>query len=312
MRFTVIQPEGKPTTAVPDDPPPDDAELSDAERQYKRWAYAVLASLRFQRGEVVLPNQLAKLNMTAGYEYLGPEDGTRVVTEVWGNPPGEPILGVILPEGRTPFAAESWGAVLRYHAIGRVPDGDRERIDFAGLIGAIRQQWEHRSAARAKAGYASAKLLGWASLPKYDFTRHALTWATIAQFDGETTRTITFEVRVLGRQGVLAATIVSDANRFPEIAQRVSEVIDMVRWQPGQSYDDFDEGSDIRAPIGLADLVTGQPPAPPDSDDSWWWLLLFVPVLGFGYLLHRVASKGDWHRLLARRSPRTTTPGSSA
>ena len=279
VRFAVIAPEGKPVTPTPPSRPPDDAELTEEERQYQRWAYDVLASLRFHKGEIDLPTANAKLNLTAGYEYLDADDARRVLEEVWGNPPGEAPLGLIMPEGQTPFAADSWGIVLHYRPLGRVPDGDRERIDFAALIEPLKAQVQLLNEKRTAEGYATAALLGWSSLPRYDLQRHILQWGTMSQFSNESMRTMNHEVRLLGRAGVLSMSIVADANQYPQIVTRVPTIIDMFTWKPGNTYDDYDEDSDVRAAGGLDTLITGTLPVVEDEGTSWWWALLALPLL---------------------------------
>ena len=299
VRYAVIAREGKPVTPTPDSRPPDDAELTEEQRQYQRWAYDVLASLRFHKGEIDLPTARAKLNLTAGYEYLDAEDARRVLEEVWGNPPGEAPLGLIVPEGETPFAADAWGIVLHYRPLGRVPDGDRERIDFAALIEPLKAQVQRLNEQRKAEGYATATLLGWSSLPRYDLQRHILQWGTMSQFSNEAIRTMNHEVRLLGRAGVLSMSIVADANQYPQIVARVPTIIDMFTWQPGNTYDDYDEDSDVRAAGGLDTLITGTLPVVADEGtSSWWALLLLLPLAGAAWLLLRWRRAGRGGALL--------------
>ncbi len=307
MRYTVIAPEGRPVTPTPDGRPPDDADFTEAQRQYMRWAYGVLASLRFHKGEVELPRTGARLDLGAGYEFLETDDARLVLEEVWGNPPADAPLGLIVPEGQTPFAADSWGIVLHYRPIGRVPDGDRERIDFAALITPLQSQIEKLNAQRSADGYATAALLGWSALPRYDLQRHVLQWGTMSQFSNEASRTMNYEVRLLGRAGVLSMSIVADANHYPQIVARVPAIIGMFTWLPGNTYDDYDEDTDVRAAGGLDTLITGTLPAPAESGASWWWLLLLLPVLAVAAWLYlrRPGGRAGWRDWLPRLRVRT-------
>ncbi len=287
MRYTVIAPEGKPIGPVPKVRPRDDSELTEAQRQYMRWAYDVLASLRFQKGEQQLADGVATINVGAGYEYLNSEDATRVLSEVWGNPEGKPVLGLIMPEHQTPFDANSWGVVLRFHAIGHVADGGRQRTDFPALITPLKAQAVRLNAARRAAGYADAEILGWASLPHYELARHVLQWSTILQIQGNQGRTLNYEVRLLGRRGVLSMSIVANANQFPEVQQRIPAIVSMVRWSPDAEYEAYNPDVDMRAVGELASLVTGLPPAEKSNRDSPLWLLLLLPVAAITFWLRK-------------------------
>ena len=310
MRYTIIAPEGKPVGPVPKVRPRDDSELSEAQRQYTSWAYDVLASLRFRKGEQALADGVAKVNPGAGYEYLNSEDATRVLNEVWGNPDGAAVLGMITPEHQTPFDANSWGIVLRFDAIGHVADGARERSDFPALITPLKAQAERLNVARAAAGYPKAEILGWASLPHYDLARHVLQWSTILQIEGNQARTLNYEVRLLGRRGVLSLSIVANANQFPEIQQQIPTIVDMVRWRPDADYDAYNEDVDMRAVGELDSLITRLPPAEKSTRDSPWWLLLLLPVGAITFWLRKHIANGQAAQHgPAGRAPTAHRPG---
>ena len=310
MRYTVIAPEGKPIGPVPKVRPRDDSELSEAQRQYMRWAYDVLASLRFQRGEQELVDGVATIKLGPGYEYLNSEDATRVLNEVWGNPEGEPVLGLIMPEQQTPFDANSWGVVLRFHAIGHVADGGRARTDFPALITPLKAQAERLNAARAAAGYPKAAILGWASLPHYDLDTHVLQWSTVLQIHGNQARTLNYEVRLLGRRGVLAMSIVANANQFPDIQQRIPTFVRMVQWSPDANYDAYNEDVDVRAVGELDSLITTLPPAKESTRDSPWWLLLLLPVGAITFWLRkRIVNEPAAQPGPAGQAPTANGPG---
>ena len=298
MRFTVIAPEGKPIGPVPKVRPRDDSELTEAQRQYMRWAYDVLASLRFQKGLVELPDSNVRIELGPAYEFLNSEDATRVLNEVWGNPEGEAVLGLITPERQTPFAANSWGIVLRYEAIGHVADGARERTNFPALITLLKAQAERLNGARRAAGYPNAELLGWASLPNYDLARHVLQWGMVLQIAGNPARTLNYEIRMLGRRGVLSMSIVANANQFPEIQQRIPGIVNMVSWAAGAEYDAYNEDVDVRAVGELDSLITRTLPAEKSNKDSLWWLLLLLPAAAVAFWLRK--------RIVAGLAPRRT------
>ena len=51
-----------------------------------------------------------------------------------------------------------------------------------------------------------------------------LQWSTVLQIEGNQSRTLNYEIRLLGRRGVLSLSIVANANQFPEIQQRIHVV----------------------------------------------------------------------------------------
>ena len=111
--------------------------------------------------------------------------------------------------------------------------------------------------------------------------------STILQFEGHPSRTLNYEVRMLGRQGVLAMSIVANANQFPDIQQRVPSIVDMVAWAPGAAYDDYIEDVDVRANGELDSLITHAPPVAPTDRNAMWWLLLLLPAGALTFWVRR-------------------------
>ena len=110
-----LDPNTRPST-----PPVDLSDLSDVQRDYVQRGYALLNSLVFVTGDVPLAGGVAILHLGERFEFLGPIDTERVLTEVWGNPPGNAALGMIVPLNASPYDAHSWGVTVRYVANGHV------------------------------------------------------------------------------------------------------------------------------------------------------------------------------------------------
>ena len=57
------------------------------------------AGLKWVTGRVVLGNNLAEVNLSSNFRYLGPEDARKVIVDLWGNPPARGDSLEILPCG---------------------------------------------------------------------------------------------------------------------------------------------------------------------------------------------------------------------
>src|ERR1041384_570641 len=60
-------------------------------------AQALIASLKFQQGEIVLKNGLATVKIPEDMRFLNGHDAGVVVVKLWGNPPRPDPLGLLLP-----------------------------------------------------------------------------------------------------------------------------------------------------------------------------------------------------------------------
>jgi uncharacterized membrane-anchored protein len=217
------------------------------------------SSLKWQQGKIILGNNLATLKVSREFRYLPPEDTKTVLVDLWNNPPeiGSGTLGMIFPADVNPLSRSSWGVVITYQADGYVRDDDAEKIDYADLLKQIQQATEDGNAQRIKQGYSPMKVVGWAEPPRYDKAEHKLYWAKELQFGDETSHTLNYSIRVLGRQGVLELNAVAGMSGLDAIKQRMPDVISMVEFNAGSRYADFTPGRDKVAEYGLAALILG-------------------------------------------------------
>ena len=216
---------------------------------------ALRDSLKPVHGVVTLDKAKARLNLGAGYYFLGPADAKRVLTEGWGNPPGaaDGVLGLIFPEGKT-FLDDTWGAVVTYEATAYVSDQDARSADYGKLLKDMQAGEKEENEAREKAGYDRAYLLGWAQAPSYDAARHDLIWARELQFGDERDHSLNYDVRHLGRYGVLSLNMVTTMSQLAPTRAAAQDLAKTAEFDTGARYADYRQG-DKTAGYGLAGLV---------------------------------------------------------
>ncbi len=234
-------------------------QMSPEEAEYMAWAKELWDSLDRQTGEVELPNGVATLQVPEQFYYLNPADTQKVLVEVWGNPPGQEKLGMLFPAEQTPFDNEVWGVTIDYEEEGYVSDKDADDIDYNELLESMQEETEAASLERIEQGYEGIKLVGWASPPFYDKTSHKMHWAKEIKFgDGERVNTLNYNIRVLGRKGVLVLNFIADMSQKELIEQQLSRVMAMSEFNQGSRYDEFDPDIDQVAAYGLGALVAGK------------------------------------------------------
>jgi uncharacterized membrane-anchored protein len=138
-----------------------------------------------------------------------------------------------------------------------VKDDDAGKIDYADLLKKMQAEAREGSKARVKEGYPSVELIGWAAPPRYDAAAHKLYWAKELKFGGEDSPTLNYNIRMLGRRGVLVLNAIAAMNQLPEIEQQTPTILTMVNFTEGHRYADFDASTDKVATYGLAALVAG-------------------------------------------------------
>jgi uncharacterized membrane-anchored protein len=216
-----------------------------------------LSTLNFQQGKIALPNNIATLDLPANFRYLNPADAGKVLEQGWGNPPGSKTLGMIVPASVSVLSREGWGVVVTYDKDGHVKDGDADSIDYSKLLKEMQEGTSEHNEERKKAGYPAMSLVGWAEPPSYSKSQHKLYWAQELHTDGADGNGLNYNIRVLGREGVLVLNAVAGMDQIAMIKKEMPAVTAFTEFTPGNRYSDFNESTDKVAEYGLAALVAG-------------------------------------------------------
>lgn len=215
------------------------------------------ASLHFRTGPVELPGGIATLNLPRGYKYLGPEDAQKVIEQAWGNPNGSGTLGMLFPAELGTTDPNSWGVVITYENDGHVSDSDASELDYDELMEQMRESMQEANAERKKQGYEAVSLVGWGEPPYYDNGSHKLYWAKQLKFGNASKDTLNYNIRVLGREGVLVLNAVAGIDQLTDIKPQMSDVVAFTDFTAGNRYQDYQEGTDKTAAYGLGALIAG-------------------------------------------------------
>ncbi|GAA4359177.1 DUF2167 domain-containing protein [Hymenobacter saemangeumensis] len=224
---------------------------------YKAFADSVHATLHFQQGHIVLPGGMGELTVPRGFRYLDSAQSRRVLTQLWGNPKQE-TLGMLFPADRGPLDKNNWAYSISYNPMGYVKDDDADDIDYADLLKDMQSDTEEENEAREASGYEPIHMLGWAATPYYDKNTKALHWAQALQFGASPDTTLNYNVRLLGRKGVLVLNAIGEPYQMPEIKASIPGLLSNVSFSKGQQYADFDANLDDVAAYGIGGLVAGK------------------------------------------------------
>ncbi|WEF32686.1 DUF2167 domain-containing protein [Pseudoduganella chitinolytica] len=254
----------------------------------------LLASLKFQEGKISLPGGVATLDLPAGFRYLAPADAGRLLSEGWGNPPGIETLGMIVPTAVNPLTRAGWGVVVTYEKEGHVKDDDADSIKYDELLKTMQESMQEANEERKKQGYQPMTLVGWAEAPRYDKASHKLYWAKELHSAGDAQNGLNYNIRVLGREGVLVLNAVAGMDQIAQIRKEMKTVTAFSDFTPGNRYADFDEKTDKVAEYGLAALIAGGAAAKLGLFGKLFALLLAfkkVVIVGIGALGFGIAKR---------------------
>lgn len=244
---------------------------------------SINASMKYSTGTIKLPDGTIELNVPAGFKFLDATQSKHVLTELWGNPPNPKTLGMIFPENGGPMTTGSYAFIVTFDAMGYVKDDDAEKIDYDDLLKEMQESEKAENDERKKGGYEPIHLVGWAAKPYYDKDNKILHWAQDLKFGNADEHTLNYNVRILGRKGVLVLNAVATMGELNMVKADIPKVIHIANFTSGNSYKDFNPDVDEVAAWTIGGLVAGKVLAKVGLFAFFGKFLKFI-ILGVGAL----------------------------
>lgn len=267
------------------------------EAAYRTHVLKVLEGIRYREGVQELPGGMARLELPGGYRYLEPEDARKVVVDLWGNPPeaAANILGMVVPEGEHLASPDSWAIVVSFSEDGHVDDHDADEIDYEELLTQLKESSRLSNEERKAAGFETMDLVAWAVAPRYDKEHKVLHWAKRFDVPDSEQDTLNYDVRVLGRRGVLSMNGIANMSRVADIEAASPALVSMLRFNEGHRYADFDPATDKKADYSLAGLLVGGAVAAKLAAKAGFFAkfgkLILLGAIGLGVVAKKVAGR---------------------
>ena len=205
-----------------------------------------LEALAWQRGPTEASiGGLATVNVRDHQAFLdGPN--TRRFLELAGNPPRDNHYTLVGPD-------MAWFAVFSFNDSGYVQDN--EKLDADALLKGLQESDKPGNEERKRLGMSPLYTDGWHVPPHYDPATKRLEWGLRLR-DDDGHQTINYTVRLLGRRGVMKATLVSDPQHLDQHTADFKTALTGYSFVAGERYSEFRSGDRI-AEYGLAALVLG-------------------------------------------------------
>ena len=190
---------------------------------------------------------VAELAVPIGHVFL---DGktTRAMMESAGEPVSGNEAGFLSPTNR------GWAVYFQYDDCGFVKDDEKDKLDAAKLLKAIKKGNDAGNEYRKEHGNPTLDIVGWEQEPKYDATTHNLTWAIRATCEGE--QIVNYNTRLLGRKGVMEVVLVCDPAELQNNLPAFNNLLAEYKFSTGETYAEYKPGDKL-AKYGLGALVLG-------------------------------------------------------
>ncbi len=184
---------------------------------------------------------------TPVHMFYGLEESLKMM-EAEGEPSSGNEVGFLRPTNG------GWAVYFEYDDVGYVKDDEKNKLDAAKLLAAIKAGNDEGNKERKRNGNPPLIIVGWEQEPKYDEKTHNLTWAIRATSEGQPI--LNYNTRLLGRKGVMEVVLVCDPENLNTILPTFSSVLGDYKFNAGGSYAEYKPGDKV-AKYGLGALVLG-------------------------------------------------------
>lgn len=213
--------------------------------------------IKYQTGSLDA-NSEVKLTIPAGYKFMPKSDAEFVIFDFWGNPRRDDILGMVVKQDYSIADPSAWAFIVSYEKSGFVKDEDAADIDYDEMMEEMKDSEAADNDERQKQGYGPIHMIGWASKPYYDKGNNILHWAKSMVFGDAVDTTLNYDVRILGRRGILSLNAVGSIHQISDIKQHIPDIVHIAKFKEGSRYMDFDPEVDEVAAYTIGGLVAGK------------------------------------------------------
>ncbi|GAA4463760.1 DUF2167 domain-containing protein [Nemorincola caseinilytica] len=214
-------------------------------------------TIAYQYGKVPVKD-IAELNLPAGYKYIPADKAQMILHDLWGNPERDDVLGMVVKNDYKVSELGAWAFIVSYDEDGYVKDEDADKINYDDLLKEIQESEIEINKERVKEGYPEIHLLDWAAKPYYDKDNKVLHWAKKLKFTGEEQLTLNYDVRILGRKGILSMNAVGTIDQLADINTHIPSIVKMAVFTDGNKYKDFNPSVDKVAAYTIGGLIAGK------------------------------------------------------
>jgi uncharacterized membrane-anchored protein len=252
-------------------------------------------SFTYKTGTIQLDGGIGYIEVPKGFKYLDAEQSAYVLYDLWGNPQST-TLGMLFPENDGVMTIGSYVFNIQYDELGYVKDDDAGKINYDDLLKDMKEEMVEANKERAKEGYPTVELIGWAASPSYDANKKVLYWAKELKFEESDENTLNYNVRILGRKGVMVLNAIADMNALPEVNNQIPNILNSFHFTQGNQYGDFNPDVDEVAAWTIGGLVAGKVLAKAGFFAlilKFWKVIGIAVIAGGTALWKRIRNKKD-------------------
>ncbi|HEX2570850.1 MAG TPA: DUF2167 domain-containing protein [Polyangia bacterium] len=208
------------------------------------------AKIKFQNGPLTgkLGN-LATIQIPEGYLFVEGKAESAKFVEATQNFPTHRELGVLVP-----LNGGKWWLLFEFDDVGYVKDDEKDKLDADAILNSMKEATNAGNEERRKRGWGELQVTGWYQAPRYNNETHNLEWA--ARVHGKDGDSINYEIRLLGRRGVMSAQLIGSPEETDKAVPELRKLLTGFTYLKEESYAAYRSGDKV-AEYGLTALIAG-------------------------------------------------------
>lgn len=209
---------------------------------------------------------------------------TRRLLERSGNLTTGRELGMLL--------ADEAQVLFQFEPVGYVKDDDKDQLDAEQMLTSLREGQDEANKELERRGMPQLSIDRWQVKPHYDPATRNLEWGPVVRNVENGRETTNYNVRLLGRRGVMEVTLLSPPAKLDAVLPWFRTVLTRHTFKQGEDYASFVRGDKV-AEYGLAALITGGAVAVAAKTGllSKFWKFIVLGIAGLVALLKKLFSR---------------------
>jgi uncharacterized membrane-anchored protein len=244
--------------------PPDSVALQPKEeariyRQFNKQLDSLDKRMEYSIGQISLAGGMIHLTVPDGFKFIKADQCRFILEDIWGNMPDKDVFGMLVRDGfKVTKLGNDYSFVISYSEIGYVSDNKDIDLNHADLLANLKSNMQISNEYRIAHGINTMSIKGWALVPYFDAYKKAVYWANNIHVNGTDEEVLNYNLRLLGKSGVIKISAVATMDQLPAIKQVLPLIITQVKFENGEKYADFTKGKDVISEWTVNELIAGK------------------------------------------------------
>jgi uncharacterized membrane-anchored protein len=197
----------------------------------------------------------AKVKIGANAELQVPQGslyGDAAYTKKWLEESGNLLTG----REQGSLITQNATVIFEWEDSGYVKDDDKDKLDADAMLKSLREGQDEANEELKKLGRPELSIDRWQVKPHYDQASNNLEWGPVVKNKQNEHETVNYNVRVLGRRGTMAVTLLVDPSQLDTTLPWFRNAMKEFSFVKGEDYASWRDGDKV-AEYGMAALITG-------------------------------------------------------